>query len=293
VIRENGENLKSKEELPLNGVTMPVEVSEQEKAAFRLKALNRPGLTSRAGMPSSRNLAKRYRPPRLVVDSQGNEKPHPLDTMRGGPSYSLRGNKLTIRTLTERPRDTTGSFGDVSTFQGSRVDKSQRPLDFSKNPNLERASQIVKIAGKPGRSPRSKNRKRGGDHTPQIVHVVYNNKVQAQFYNLRNDILTLDIISTELNRDFLGSQARSTFEKLNSWLRNNTTKDFLQRMERRDIAAKATTLGEVKAGHIHVERIKSLGQRINKALLSLRVPESTYKPTVKPAIYQPNVTAIG
>lgn len=269
-------------------------LDSRAQAAFRLKMLNRPGIISRSGLPSSRNLDKRYRPPRIITDPKtGEDKLHPLDAQRGGPSYSLRGDTLTIRTLTERPRDTTGSFGEVSSFQGSRVDHSKRPIDMSRNPNLDRAGRIAVTAGLPGRSSRGKARKRGGDQTPVIVHKIYNSQVQSQLYNLRNDILTLDVIGSYAGRDLVGSSARSALVKINSWLMANSTTDFITKMGRRDVVAKATITGELKVNHITAERIKSLGQRLNRALISLRVPESTYKPTVAPVIFKPNCVGLG
>lgn len=273
---------------------------DTEAAKFRLKMLNSPGVTSRSGIPSSRNLARKFRSPRLVNKSDGSTSIHPLDRMHGVTGYRLTKHKgedrLIVHSLEERYRDTTGSFGDVSTFQGVRVDKSKKS-DIPLNANMDRASRIVVTAGAPGKSASRIIQKRSSVSngirknlaTPDKVHLDYNSKLKSQLLEVRANMMTLDFLGQRMVRDFLGPTARECLNKINGYLVKICSKDFLERLNFNDRNREKSLAGMLKAGHVEgVDRIRSISLKIERVLTSIEAPEFTpYKSMAKPSFYPP------
>lgn len=268
---------------------------------FRLKMLNRPGITSRSGTPSSRNLAKPFRHQRIVTDKKtGLDTLHPLDNMKSGPSYSFRKDQngqhnLVIKSLEERHSNTTGSFGEVSSFQGNRVDTSNRPVFAEINPNLDRAARISVTTKLPGRSGRGKIRKRAGDATPKHHYIDYSRKLKAELINLRADILTMDAIGQFFGKPFVSEELRVVLEAINARLIGLCKPGEYEKLLYNDENRKKSVIGQCKSQGIqNVERVKSLDQRIRRALhVSKVAPPTAYVPQKPPQIYKPNCVGLG
>jgi hypothetical protein len=191
----------------------------------------------RTGYESKRNLAKAYRPPRLVIKHTGEEVFHELDMMRLG--------------VDGRQVNTTGCFGEVSTWGLGFVNKKYNN------------------AGYPGREKRPKRKKNVCKiYIKPNIAIDFTNKSFDQLNSLRAALMT-GMLLMEFAGNKIGPGTKLIFETLTNYIQQ-VFPEHIPRMHQADEQRRACTLGMYRNG-AHYEPIKSQSTRVKRALRNMAI----------------------
>ncbi len=217
-----------------------------------------------ANFKSNRNLAKKLRRPREIYDEHGNfKKFHQLDTMRlsDAAAKHIRGvfNPFTDRAkaqrilqhaakvMVDKPVNTTGSYGVLNTF-----------------------TVRVQRFGPPGRNRQPRKRKNVSKLFVKNIEVDFSTKSRSQLKNLRDDLMTVKTMQTFLGKKMLSESHLDVLSKITSFLMRTSDKNAIQQMLQRDEQRRRSAIGMMRTSNINVVAIKSLDQRIRKAIANMQ-----------------------
>lgn len=191
---------------------------------------------NRDGRESSRNKSRPFRPPREVIKADGTLGLHPLDAMKFG--FKEDGSPRFV--------NTTGCFGTVTTWGMSRI-------------------SIVVRRGSSGKERGPRKKKRPSQLYCGMVAVDFKKASCAELLNLRNNILTAKWLGEFSNVNTISDSLDQIKDHLESYL-SRTHPEEMRDARKVDHNRISSCRGMARSGKISVEQIKSIHQRVSRAL---------------------------
>lgn len=198
---------------------------------------------NRDGRESSRNLARKFRPPRMIDMPDGTQKFHPLDMMKYGkrPDGS------------DKLMNTTGVFGTVSTWGMSRI-------------------SIVVRRGAPGRQRGPRKKKKVSRLYCGFVAMDFDKASFEQLRNLRANILTAKLLGDYSGVRIVEDSIVSIAKHIENYL-TRTHPDEMESIRASDKARVDSCKGMVKSKKISIANIKSLNGRVERGLYLMKMSD--------------------